>query len=271
MGFGLGSLGGVFSAVGGMAAGSGYGKDVGGITEQAWGRSAPWGVTGAFGESTWDPATMQGTMELSPELQAHYERSLGRAEDTAGFISQFEADPWEAQRRLYEQQKGLFAPQQAEEQLALENRLRAQGVLGGTGGQMRMGTLLEKQQMQDLARQVGSMEQAQNLINTYRAREAGDIAQATGIGELPLKYGDLGIQAQQQSAATARYNAKLQAEAAKLKRGSQAAFWGSLGKKFGEMKGGGGSGMLGSTSALDGSGFMQFPSSSGSLGGGFSR
>ena len=251
MGFGLGSLvslatgnpapalgevlGGAISSGGGMMAGKGYAKDVGGFAEQAWQRSAPWGVSGAFGETQWDPATMQGTLELSPELQAHYERSLGRAGDTAGFISQFEADPFEAQRRLYEQQKGLFAPQQQREQLALENRMRAQGMLGGTGGQMRMGTLLEKQQMKDLARQVQSMDQAQQLIDTYRTREKGDISQAIGIGGLPLKYGELGVGAQQQSAQTARSNAKLLAEAAKVKRGSQAAFWGSLGSSVGGM------------------------------------
>ncbi len=237
MGFGLGSL---MGSLGGMSAGKGYSKDLKAAAKQAWQRSAPWNVSGIFGESTWDPDTMQGTMELSPELQEHYERSLGRAGDTAGFISQFEADPFESQRRLYEQQKGLFAPQQQREQLALENRLRAQGMLTGTGGQERMGTLLERQQMQDLARQVGSMDQVQNLINAYRKREAGDITQAIGLGELPLKYGQLGVGAQQQSAATARANAKLLAEAARVKRGTQAAFWADMGKKISDMDFGGG-------------------------------
>ena len=196
----------------------------------AYEQSLPWSTSGMFGSATFDEDGRTAEMTLSPELQAHYDRLFGRAGATAEQVEAMSGDPFAMQQKLYEQQKGLFAPQQERERLAMENRLRAQGMLGATGGQMRMGTLLESQQMQDLARQVQSMEQAQQLIDDYRDREAGDISDALNLGELPLAYANLGRGIGTGTSPAATYGAGLRSGAAKTSAGATANFWGQLGQ-----------------------------------------
>ena len=198
-------------------------------------QSLPWSTTGLFGGATFDEGGRTAEMTLSPELQAHYDRLMGRAGTTAGEVESMMGDPFAMQQKLYQQQKGLFAPQQEEERLALENRLRAQGMLGATGGQQRMGSLLEAQQQQDLARQVQSMDQAQKMIDLYRGREAGDISQALTLGELPLAYANLGRGIGTGMSPAAQYGGQLRSQAAAGLGGSQAAFWDQLGGKVGGM------------------------------------
>jgi len=202
-------------------------------------QSLPWSTTGLFGGATFDEGDRTAEMTLSPELQAHYDRLMGRAGTTAGEVESMMGDPFAMQQKLYQQQKGLFAPQQEEERLALENRLRAQGMLGATGGQQRMGSLLEAQQQQDLARQVQSMDQAQKMIDLYRGREAGDISQALTLGELPLAYANLGRGIGTGMSPAAQYGAKLRSQGALNVADTQSAFWSQLGKDVGSRDWGG--------------------------------
>jgi len=203
-------------------------------------QSLPWSTTGLFGGATFDEGGRTAELALSPELKAEYERLYGRAGATAEEVAALAGDPFTAQKKLYEQQKSLFAPQQEKERLAMESRLLSQGRLGTTGGAGQFGEVIERQQMQDLARQVQSMDQAQGLIDTLRAREAGDISQALTLGELPLRYAELGRGIGSGLSSAAQYGGQLRSQAAAGLGGSQAAFWDQLGGKVGGMFNGGG-------------------------------
>ena len=198
-------------------------------------QSLPWSTTGLFGGATFDEGGRTAELALSPELKAEYERLYGRAGATAEEVAALAGDPFTAQKKLYEQQKSLFAPQQEKERLAMESRLLSQGRLGTTGGAGQFGEVIERQQMQDLARQVQSMDQAQGLIDTLRAREAGDISQALTLGELPLRYAELGRGIGSGLSSAAQYGGQLRSQAAAGLGGSQAAFWDQLGGKVGGM------------------------------------
>jgi len=198
-------------------------------------QSLPWSTTGLFGGATFDEGGRTAELALSPELKAEYERLYGRAGATAEEVAALAGDPFTAQKKLYEQQKSLFAPQQEKERLAMESRLLSQGRLGTTGGAGQFGEVIERQQMQDLARQVQSMDQAQGLIDTLRAREAGDISQALTLGELPLAYANLGRGIGTGMSPAAQYGGQLRSQAAAGLGGSQAAFWDQLGGKIGGM------------------------------------
>lgn len=223
-------------------------------------QSLPWTTTGMFGGATFDEDGRTAELTLSPELQTHYDRLFGRAGTTAAQVESMMGDPSAMQQQLYQQQKALFAPQQEQERLDLENRLRAQGMLGATGGQQRMGTLLEAQQKQDLARQVQSMDQAQKMIDLYRAREAGDISGALQFGELPLKYAQLGRGIGSGLSGAAQYGAGLRSNAAMNVADTQSAFWGQLGKDiggrdWGGLFGGGSTTSMSPTTGYGGYGF----------------
>jgi len=202
-------------------------------------QSLPWSTTGLFGGATFDEDDRTAQLTLSPELQAEYERLYGRAGATAEEVAALAGDPFTAQKKLYEQQKSLFAPQQEKERLAMESRLLSQGRLGTTGGAGQFGEVIERQQMQDLARQVQSMDQAQGLIDTLRAREAGDISQALTLGELPLAYANLGRGIGTGMSPAAQYGAKLRSQGALNVADTQSAFWSQLGKDVGSRDWGG--------------------------------
>ncbi len=232
--------GSVISGAGARSAGKRAARSSDRAADLAYQQSLPWDISGMFGGATFDEGGRTSTLTLTPELKEHYDRLFGRADVSAEQVEALAGDPFEVQQKLYEQQKGLFAPQQQQEQLAMENRLRAQGMLGGTGGQMRMGKVLEAQQQQDLARQVQSLDQAQGLIDLYRAREAGDISQALTLGELPLRYAELGRGIGSGMSSAAQYGAGLRSTAATSLAGSQAAFWDQLGSKISNYNWGGG-------------------------------
>jgi len=196
----------------------------------AYEQSLPWGMAGLFGSATFDEDGKLGQVTLAPELQEHYDRLLARGVATGETLAGFAGDPFELQQQIYEQQRELFAPQQEEERLALENRLLAQGMLGATGGQQRMGALLESQQMQDLARQGQALTQAQQLVDLYRGREAEDIGLATELGKLPLDYASIGRGIGGGLSNVAGIGAGIRSTAAAGLGGAQAAFWDQIGQ-----------------------------------------
>jgi len=196
----------------------------------AYEQALPWGMTGLFGEAAFDEDTRAATVTLDPELQAHYDRLLARGAATGETLAGFAGDPFELQQQIYQQQRELFAPQQEEERLALENRLLAQGMLGATGGQQRMGALLESQQTQDLARQGQALTQAQQLVDLYRGREAEDIGLATELGKLPLDYASIGRGIGGGLSNVAGIGAGIRSTAAAGLGGAQAAFWDQIGQ-----------------------------------------
>lgn len=211
-------------------------------------QSLPWSTTGMFGGATFDEEGRTAELTLSPELQAQADRLFGRAGVTAEQVEGMMGDPFAMQQELYRQQKELFAPQQERERLNLEARLAEQGTLFATGGIEKMRALQEAQQQQDLARQVQSLGQVQDLIDRYRGREAEDISQALTLGELPLSYAELGRGIGSNLSRSAQYGAGLRSGAAKNISDTQSAFWGQLGKSIGGMEWGGSGGLFGGTS-----------------------
>jgi len=156
-------------------------------------QAQPYGVGGAGGTFDTDPESRTALLSLSPELQNIYQGALSRsglfgqqAMNLAG------SNPFEAADMFYNQQQALVAPEEAQLRSDAETRLLAQGRLGSTGGQRAMGEL-EKQILASRdQRRLGSMSQAQGLINALLGRESADIGTATGLLNIPLQYGALG-------------------------------------------------------------------------------
>lgn len=196
----------------------------------AYEQSLPWDVSGLFGEAQFDEDGRAATLALSPELQAQYDALMARSAEQAAQVDVL--DPDAVALKHYEYQKGLFAPQEEQERLALENRLIAQGLMGASGGALQTQALHEAQAMKDLARQAESMTVGQQFLDMYRTREMEDRAEALKLGALPYEYGALGrgIGSGMSSAATAGATARSQAAAGL--GATQAAFGSQLGQSI---------------------------------------
>jgi len=223
-------------------------------------RSLPYQTSGAFGDVAFEGEGADKTMKLnlSPELQAEYAAQMGDIGKQRAFISQYEADPFQAAEKYYQMQKQLYAPEQAEERLATEERLVAQGMFGSTGGAEQMRKLREAQQMQDMQTRAAAQDRVQQLIDTYRGRQATALGTAADIGQLPAKYAELaqGIAGVQQKAAS---SAADMASKAALSRGqSQASMALGMANKLGGLNWGG---MFGSSTAPQQSPAMNQPMS----------
>lgn len=145
---------------------------------------------------------------------------MGAMENLRNFDMPFGLSP-DAQ---YSEVLGLLrqqaAPGEEQRRLELENRLAAQGMLGGTGGALRTRSLREAQEQADLARQLqafgttvdinqlgygrageslnrelGLYAADQQSIDANRARLMQDLNMLFGIGSLPNQYGSMGLQA----------------------------------------------------------------------------
>jgi len=197
----------------------------------AYEQSLPWSTTGMFGGAKFDEEGRTADITLSPEMKAIYDRMLTRSGKYGEQVSTL--DPKELQEQYYQESKAMAEPGEARERLALENRLRAQGMLGATGGAMRSQALLESQQMKDLARRAEAQSASQAQLERVRAREAADLGTALQLGALPMDYATLGRGIGTGMSGAAATGAGLRSQAALGIGGTQAAFWGNLGQKVG--------------------------------------
>lgn len=186
---GAGILGG---AITGSAAGK-LDKKLKGIGDDIYKRSKPWDVEGTFGGVEFDQDNQVSKLGLSEDWQSQYEQQLADADAQKAYITEMEADPMAAGQKFYEMQKALYAPEQEEDRLAMENRLLGQGMLGSSGGASRIEALRKAQAAQDLQAQYAGLQQAQDMIDTYRGRQAQGLGQAQRIGSLPMDYANLGL------------------------------------------------------------------------------
>ena len=200
--------------------------------EQAYRRSLPKGVAGMFGGFTYDDASQQASMTLSPEMQAQYDALMGRAGATAQQIQ--DLDPLELQQQLYSQQLGLLAPEQERQSLAQESRLLQQGRLGSTGGAGQMQALQEAQGQQRLGLLSSSYATAQNTLDSMRQREMMDRQAALGIGNLPLAYADVSRGMAGLAGAGGQYAGNAAQTAALGLAGTSANFWANAMEQFGD-------------------------------------
>jgi hypothetical protein len=182
--------------------------------ELAYKQSLPWSTSGMMGGAGFDEKTRQATMTLDPTLQAPYYAWLARANRGAMRQAEMEGSPYEMGQKFYEAERAVYAPGQAQDRLALENRLLAQGMLGSTGGAGQTQALREAQSMQDLARQSEAFGRAQDYYGLQRQRELGDIQSAIDLGRVPLEYANLGRGIGSDMGVTARQGAEMASGAA---------------------------------------------------------
>ena len=147
--------------------------------------SQPYGLTAPIGSVTWDEEARTGMAALDPALAATAQRLLGRTEAQAAASAGY--DPRTLAREYYQD---IVAPDLLEDQqqarLAMENRLLAQGRLGGTGGQRQFGELLEAQEASRRQARGQAFGQAQQYMDTMRQRELADLAAASTLFEAPI-------------------------------------------------------------------------------------
>jgi hypothetical protein len=194
----------------------------------AYEQSLPWDVTGAGGGSVFDEEGKAAALTLSPELQAAYGTTLGRAGMWTGspFFQQYAADPFGLQQKIYEQQLAGLAPQRQRDWLALENRLGSQGTrglsVGGQGNPLAR-AYFQAQEEANLGLFNQALTTGQGLIDTALGREQADYGQALQFLDVPLQYANLGrgIGGSLSSAATA--GAQLRAQGAQQLAATQAA------------------------------------------------
>lgn len=198
--------------------------------------SLPKNVRSLLGEFTYDDVTKQAEIALTPELEQIYRDRLARAAEQTARISAY--DPSTYQQEFYEEQRALAAPGEERERLALENRLRAQGMLGATGGALRTQALLETQARKDLMRRAEARTAAQQQQTFMRGLESGDITAATQIAGLGGDLSNIGMGIGSTLGSAAGAGAARQFEAAQNLADSQAAFWSKIGGGVGDLLGG---------------------------------
>jgi len=161
-------------------------QQVGPSMEEVMKYAIPWGVQAAgIGGTTVDEEGRVISTSIDPQMQALADMFRQRMGKQTAAISGY--DPAQAARDYYQQ---YVAPdlmqQQEQERLALENRLLGQGMLGSTGGALRMGELARAQSAEQRAGRAGAFTQAQDLLTQMRQREAADLAAMAGIYEAPV-------------------------------------------------------------------------------------
>lgn len=197
--------------------------------ELAYDRSLPGRTTGLFGTAGF--SGKDATLDLSPDLQGVYDRLRGRADTVGEQISQYSADPFLTQKKLFEQQQKLFMPAREKERLSREARLLQQGKRFSTGGIDEIESAETSYGMQDLARQIAAFDQGQGMLSNLRAAEGQDMQKALLLGELPMQYANLSKGISGVTSPAAMFAGEQAGKAATGLGGTQAAFWSQLGQQ----------------------------------------
>jgi len=194
----------------------------------------PMDVTGGVGTATFNDGGIQ--MGLSPQAQSLQNQLFGGAGQQFGSLS----DPTQVAQDYYSQGMDLLNPGQAQERTSLENRLFAQGRLGGTGGANQFGGLM---QAQNMAR--NQLAQQSLFRGTQqRGQEIGQGMQLFGGGLNPnqasLQAAQLGLSGGQGGLQADMFNAQQAANSPDLFGTALTGLGGSIGgmESFGGGAGG---------------------------------
>ena len=156
--------------------------------------AAPWNVGSLGGTAGFNPDTQTSSLLLSPELSDVYSGLLSRSGMFGGQAGQYaNLDPFMAGEQFYQQQQQYYEPDEQRLRTELETRLLNQGRLGATGGQNQQQMLEEAIGRNQQQRRTAGFSQAQGLIDSLLGRESADIGQATGLLDIPLQQGKLGL------------------------------------------------------------------------------
>ena len=117
-------------------------------------------VGGVFGATTFDPESRTSLQTLAPGMQTEYDAAMASSAANRGQVASMGVDPTAMGKQFYEQQKALYAPEQAQQRQERENRLYAQGMFGSTGGGIQMNALLDAQAQQDAQAKIAGFDKA---------------------------------------------------------------------------------------------------------------
>jgi hypothetical protein len=173
------------------------------IAEQAAAMSEfkPYTVTTGFGTGFFDEEAQQAGYVLDPALQAYRDALMGIGAQALPET----VDVGQASQQYYDQMKAMQAPAQAQEDIAMRNRMFGTGRLGmrlageaagaGEGTGMYQPDVLGVNKARALADQTLAMQarqQAQNELDAAIARGTGLFQQSFGVEQLgmsPLTMG----------------------------------------------------------------------------------
>ena len=183
------------AVVGGYAANKAAGKAADSANrnaDNAIEAGKPWNTKGSFGEARFDEDTKTINMNLAQPWQSEYDLAMANAAKQRDYISSIENDPMAAGKKFYDMNKALYAKDDEDQRLALENRLYGQGMFGSKGGAGQMGSLYDAQLRRDEEAKVAALNQAQGYVDLYRKRSTEDLAAAESIGGLTSGYAQTG-------------------------------------------------------------------------------
>jgi hypothetical protein len=146
--------------------------------------SQPFGLQAPTGGITWDYPGKTGYADISQMYRDIADPLFQRAKAEQAKLGAF--SPEEAATKFYQ---SYYEPelqrQQAQDYLALENRLLSQGMLGSTGGAMQVGELARAQESARRQAMGSAYQEAQGYLDAARQRQLQDIAAAAAIYESP--------------------------------------------------------------------------------------
>jgi len=162
------------------------------LMDKAAEMSAGYSSTGTLGSTDIDYENKMITQNLSPELQAQYDRLLARSTASQDRAAQMGSDPYEMQQYLYNQNMELKAPEQEALRDDTLSMLAAKGMLGSTGGAGQYAGVEESIQRSNSMDFNDALMQSQGLLDMERARGSGDLSTAMAMGGAQIPFIEAG-------------------------------------------------------------------------------
>jgi hypothetical protein len=146
-------------------------------------------VTGTMGN--YSSQDGQIDMSLSPEFQNLFDTYLGGIDTQSDYIRELEAG--DGGHGYAEDLRSLQAPEDARQQVALQNRMLAQGLGQSTHGGSMFGELLGAQQRKGQEAEIlGQDRYGQDLSAAYARRDT-TLANLLNLGSAPMDLASVGL------------------------------------------------------------------------------
>lgn len=180
----------------------------------------PYNITSPVGSVAFDDGS--GVSKFSPEMQAIFDDLFDQYTNYSDRLKSYDADA--SHQALNDKSYNLLRPQQNQERLARENRLRSQGMLYSKGGSGHLSDVDAQHDAQNLAVDISNWDKVradENSLLTGQTQTLTDIFNmGNQLSGLFNTGGNLGS-----SASSANYNAYADLEAAKAAPGVK---WGGF-------------------------------------------
>ena len=206
--------------------------------DYAMAQSMPWNVAGSMGGVQFDSEGKAIGLGLSEAFQAQQDAYLASADANRGYLAGLEGSPQDAAQRFYEQEMALVKPEQEVAREQLDAQLLSQGMLGGSGGAARAAALAQAQGNVRLQSRQSASDRVQTMIDNYRNRISGDVGDAVTLGQQPLAYAELGVDAGSMLSEPAMLGSRYLSGAAMTNANMMAGRYGSMGSALQRLRGG---------------------------------